>query len=57
MVFDEEEEEVERANPGAENWTVGLSRQAKPEGSLPPAECCVSICEVFNVCPLLQCFP
>lgn len=49
MVFDEEEEEVERANPGAENWTVGLSRQAKPEGSLPPAECCVSICEVFNV--------
>lgn len=40
VVFDEEEEEVERANPGAENWTVGLSRQAKPEGSLPPAECC-----------------
>ncbi|MCJ8740108.1 hypothetical protein PDJAM_G00055150 [Pangasius djambal] len=39
MVFDDEEE-VERADSGAQNWTVELSSQAKAEGSLPPAECC-----------------
>ncbi|KAB5550387.1 hypothetical protein PHYPO_G00053180 [Pangasianodon hypophthalmus] len=39
MVFDDDEE-VERADPGTQNWTVELSSQAKAEGSLPPAECC-----------------
>lgn len=52
MVFDddeEEEEEMERAERGTQNWPVELSSQAKAEGSLSPAECCVSIWKVLHL--------
>lgn len=45
---DDDVEEVERADRGSQNWTVELSSQAKAEGSLPPAECCVSIWTIFH---------
>lgn len=58
VIFDDDdEEEVERADQGAQNWTVELSSQAKAEGSLSPTECCVSIWVVFSIWALVECLP
>lgn len=54
---DDDDKVVELTDCGAQNWTVELSSQAKAEGSLSPAECYVSIWEVFNLWPMVQCLP
>ncbi|XP_053363401.1 Fanconi anemia group J protein [Clarias gariepinus] len=40
VIFEDEEEELDRAGPGTQSCTVELSSQAKAEGSHLPAESC-----------------
>lgn len=53
-MFDDDEDEEEG---GSQNLTAQLNSQAKVEGSLPPAECCVSTRKLLNLQALVQCVP